>query len=423
MSDTKHGDVVTSAPSLGPTGQTQRIVSLDVLRGFALLGILVVNIQSFAMVDAAYMNPTAFGDLTGANYWVWLLTHVFFDQKFMSIFSMLFGAGMVLMADRAQAAGRPPDWLHCRRMASLLVIGLLHAHLLWFGDILVLYAVCGLVVYWFRRLNPIWLCVLGLGLISIGSGISLMSGWSMPYWGEEPLAQFEQGWQPPAEVIEAEIATYRGSWLRQMEHRVPAALYFETLILVAWGFWRAGGMMFIGMAFFKWGVFNATRSRQFYLWLIAAAVLVGVPLVLYGVRRNFAEGWDVSYSFFWGGQYNGWGSILVCLGYVGLVMLFCQSQVLDPLRRSLAAVGQTALTNYLLQTILCTTLFYGHGFGLFGSVSRTGQVCVVIAVWAFQLIISPLWLKRFRFGPFEWVWRCMTYLRIQPLRQTRITSN
>ncbi len=403
----------------GPVGQAERIVSLDVLRGFALLGILVVNVVSFSMISAVYLNPTAQGDLSGANYWVWLLTHVLVDTKFMSIFSMLFGAGIVSMAGRAEAAGRSGMGLHFRRMFWLMLFGLLHAHLLWYGDILFLYGVCGLAVYWLRKLRPALLFVAGFVSLGVGTGISLLSGWSMPYWPEQQLAEISMDWEPSPDVIEAEVAAYRGDWLQQVAHRVPAAIEFETLILLVWGFWRAGGMMLLGMALFKMGVFSAQRSRRSYLLWGAAAVLIGVPTILYGVRQNSAANWEVRYSFFFGPLYNYWASILVSLGYVGLVMLVCRSRLAMGAQRVLAAVGETALSNYLFQTIICTTIFYGHGLGWFGTVERVGQLGIVIAVWTLQLVVSPIWMRCFRFGPFEWLWRTLSYLRWQPMRRVR----
>jgi len=411
-------DATGTSPTLpGPVGQSDRILSLDVLRGFALLGILVVNVQSFSMISAAYMNPTAYGDLSGANYWAWLVTHVFFDTKFMTIFSMLFGAGIVLMAERAEKTGRSAAGLHCRRMLWLMLFGLLHAHLVWYGDILFLYGVCGLVVCWFRRLSPVFLLGIGFVFLSIGTGISFVSGWSMPYWPEEPLTEITMDWQPPSDVVDAEVAAFRGGWLEQMTRRIPAAIEFETLILLVWGIWRAGGLMLVGMALFKLGVFSAERSKRFYLSWVAAAALIGVPVILCGVRQNFAADWDVRYSFFFGPLYNYWAGIVVSLGYVGLVMLACRSGVAKVVRRVLAAVGQTALSNYLFQSIVCTTVFYGHGLGLFGAVERGGQLGIAVAVWLLQLVVSPIWMRQFRFGPFEWAWRTLTYLRWQPMRR------
>ena len=175
--------------------------------------------------------------------------------------------------------------------------------------------------------------------------------------------------------------------------------------------------MLIGMALFKHGVFSAQRPSRFYAVLIAVAVAVGLPLQAYGISLDVAHGWPV-WSFFVGAQFNYWPSIAVSLGHVGVVMLACRRAALHCLIRPLAAVGRTALTNYLLQTILCTTIFYGHGLGWFGSVDRVGQLGVVAAVWAVQLIASPLWLRRFRFGPAEWAWRWLTYGVRPPLRRT-----
>jgi len=406
------------APALAPVTERERITALDVLRGFAVLGILAMNIQAFAMIIAAYLNPTAYGDLTGANRSVWLLTHVLVDQKFMTIFSMLFGAGIVLMTSRVEARGQPSAGLHYRRMGWLILFGLLHGYLLWSGDILYWYGMCGLIVYLFRKLPPGRLLVFGLLAIAVASGLWLFFGWSMQFWPPEVVKEFTQGrWQPPPELVAREVAAYRGSWLEQMALRVPGAFAFQTFLFLILGLWRAGGLMLVGMALFKWGMFSAKRSPVFYLALIAVAVLVGIPTILYGVHRNFAAGWEVRYSFFFGSQFNYWASILASLGWVGLIMLACQKPALAALTRPFAAVGQMAFTNYLLQTIICTTVFYGHGFGQFGQVERVGQIALVAAVWAFQLIVSPLWLRHFLFGPFEWLWRSLTYLRFQPIRR------
>ena len=401
----------------GPIAETTRIDAIDVLRGVALLGILLMNVQSFAMPQAAYFNPTVYGDLEGANLYAWVAGRMLADQKFMTIFSMLFGAGIVLMAGRAEARGDARR-AHYRRMGWLLVIGLLHAHLLWPGDILFLYAVCGMLVYPLRRQPPGRLLALGAGLLAVGSAYSVVSGVSFPHWPEDERAAFTADvWQPSAAAIGAELAAWRGGWLDQQPARSAGAFEFETSILAAWGVWRAGGLMLIGMALFRYGVFGAQRSSRFYAALIAVAVAVGLPLQAYGIALDFARGWPV-WSFFVGAQLIYWPSIAVSLGYVGVVMLVCRRAALRCLTRPLAAVGRTALTNYLLQTILCTTIFYGHGLGWFGSVDRAGQIGVVAAVWAVQLAASPLWLRWFRFGPAEWAWRWLTYGVRPPLRRT-----
>ena len=403
---------------VGPTAEPERISSLDTLRGFALLGILAMNIWSFGMPFAAYFNPTAYGDLTGANWWAWLLSHVLADQKFMTLFSMLFGAGIVLMTTRVAERGESPARLHYRRMMWLLLFGLVHAYLVWYGDILVLYALCGMFVYPCRKLSPRTLVILGLLVISVSSLISLAGGLSMPYWPESEVTKLEaEHWRPPQERIEQELAAYRGGWLDQMPHRVNFTLEFHSLGIWIWGVWRAGGLMLVGMALYKWGVLSAARSRAFYATCIAAGALLGIPLILYGVHRNIAAGWSVRYSFFLGAQWNYWGSLLVSGAWLGVILLLCKMGALAWLTSRLNAVGRMAFTNYLLHTIICTTIFYGHGFGLFGTLDRSTQLLVVFGVWIFQLVASPLWLRRFRFGPFEWAWRSLTYGARQPFRR------
>ena len=390
---------------------------MDVLRGLAVLGILVMNIQAFSMVGAVYMNPTALGDPTRTDYWIWLLGHVFTDRKFMAIFSMLFGAGIVLMTSRREAAGGSAAGVHYRRMGLLLLIGLLHGYLLWYGDVLYSYAMCGFVVYLFRRWRPVPLLILGLGVTSIASGCSLLSGWSMQFWPPEQIEGLVEFWSPNAEFIAKETASYRGGWVEQFEHRLPTTIFFQTFLFLIEFLWRAGGVMLIGMGLFKLEVFSAKRSSRFYASLIALAVLVGVPIILYGVYRNEAADWDIRYSFFFGGQFNYWGSLLVSLGWIGLVMLVCKHGLLGRLTRTLGAVGRLALTNYLLQTLICTTIFYGHGLGLYGKLPRLGQISVVASIWVVLLLVSPLWLRYFRFGPAEWLWRSLTYWKSQPMRR------
>jgi len=400
----------------GPVTQPQRIVSLDVLRGVAVLGILVMNIQSFSMPGAAYMNPSAYGDLDGANHWVWYISHLLADQKFWTIFSMLFGAGIVLMTSRGEAAGRGSAGIHYRRMGWLLVIGLLHAHLFWYGDILYAYAMCGFAAYLFRKFPPWLLIVLGLAAASVTFGVNLFFGWALAE-GHMPVDQATTWWSPAQDIINSELEVYRGGWLGQLPHRMKTAVFFETFLLVVFFGWRTGGIILIGMGLYKLGVFSAARSKGFYAALVAIGALVGVPVIMYGAHRNIEAAWDVTYSFYLGGLYNSWASILVALGWVGLVMLLCKSDVLEFAKRVLAAVGQMALTNYLMQTIICTTVFYGHGFGAFGHFERTHQIITVLAVWIVQLIWSPIWMRYFRFGPFEWLWRSLTYLKPQPMRR------
>jgi len=406
----------TNDDLLSPVSSSERIKSLDVLRGCAVLGILIMNIQSYAMIEAAYLNPAAYGDLTGANKWVWIFSHMFADQKFMTIFSILFGAGIVLFSSRAVAKGRKTAGLHYRRTGWLLLIGLIHAYILWHGDILVCYAMCALIVFLFRNASPKKLLIGGLCVISVSSFLYLMMGSSMHYWDPESVRHLMESWKPGTDLVAEEIAVYQGSWAEQMSHRVPSSLMFQTFIFLIWSGWRAGGLMLVGMALYKWGVLTAQRSARFYRIMALAGLGIGWPIVILGVIFNFSKGWALKESMFFGMQFNYWGSLLVGIAYISIVMLISNSHRFQKITDIFAAVGRMAFTNYLLQTILCTFLFYGHGLGLFGQVERTGQILIVIGVWILQLIISPLWLRHFRFGPVEWLWRSLTYWKIQSLR-------
>jgi uncharacterized protein len=398
----------------GPTTIKERILSLDVLRGIAILGILIMNIQGYSMIQAAYLNPAAFGDLTGINKWVWIMSHIFADQKFMTIFSLMFGAGIVLLTSRAAASKRSVAGVHYRRTFWLLIIGLIHAYLMWHGDILVPYALCAIPAFLFRNLKPKTLLIFGMILILVASLIYLAFGLSMPHWPLEAVENVKPIWNPDAEAVNSEIEAYRGGWTEQMTHRVPSSIAFHTLVFLIWTGWRVGGLMLIGMALFKWGILSAERSKRFYKRLTAIGLPIGWALVIFGVVQNFSHGWSLEYSMYLGWQFNHWGSLFVSMGYIALIMILCQSHAASKIMNSFAAVGRMALSNYLLQTVICTTIFYGHGFGLFGRLDRWQQILIIPAIWILQLIISPIWLRYFRFGPVEWLWRSLTYLKLQP---------
>ncbi len=406
-----------SQPKTLPVAPKKRIVALDFLRGFALLGILIMNIQT-AMPDAAYFNPTAYGDLTGLNLGVWLSSHIMADSKFMAIFSMLYGAGVVLITSKVEAKGESAAGLHYKRTFWLLVIGLIHAYFIWHGDILVTYALVAFVIYFFRNLSPRWLIIWGVVALSMSTILMVFTAVSMPFMPAETIADFQADWQPTSDQIAAEVAAYQGGWLSQMAYRASSAFELQTVGFIFFGLWRAGGLMLIGMALFKLGVLTAQRSQAFYLKLLLVGFGLGYPLIIWGVFNNFANGWTVEYSRFIGSQFNYWGSVGVSLGYVALIMLIAQSGRFERAIKPFAAVGRTALSNYLLQSILFTFILYGHGLGLFGQIERTGQLLLVLAIWAFQLAISPIWLRYYRFGPAE-LWRSLTYGRLQPMRLER----
>lgn len=227
---------------------------------------------------------------------------------------------------------------------------------------------------------------------------------------------FVEDWQPSPQTINEKLAAYRGSWLDQMSERAPTAFEIETSLFLRLYVWKASSLMILGMALFKLGAFQARWSRRHYLSLVGAGWLIGIPMTTIGVVQNFSKNWALRYSFYLGAQYNYWGSYLIALGWIGLTMLWCKSPRAPALKERMAAVGRMAFSNYILQTVVCTTIFYGHGFGYFERVPRTGQILIVFAIYAAQLVIAPLWLHHFRFGPLEWLWRSLTYGKRHPFR-------
>jgi len=328
---------------------------------------------------------------------------------------MLFGAGICLMTDRAQARGARVAVLHYRRMTALLLIGLVHAYLFWYGDILVTYALCGLVLYPLRRLRSVWLIVVALVMIAIGMLLSLGAGLTADEWPAAARESLLADFAPSAESIAEEVTIHRNGGLPLIRHLVSESLAMQTTIFLFWSFWRDTGVMLLGMAFYKLGLLSGLRSRGLYLVLAVCGLAAGLALVLTGLQRKAATGWEVFDSFFVASQYNTSGALFVAMAYFSMVVLACRRGW--PMSR-LAAVGRMALSNYLLQTLICTALFNGPVLGLFGQVPRVGQAGITAAIWVLQLLISPWWLARFHFGPAEWLWRSMTYGQWQRLRRS-----
>ncbi len=423
---------------LTPVASGERYEAVDVLRGFAVLGILVMNIYAFAMPFVAFNNPLLYGG-SGIHYGTWVFTHLFFDQKFMTIFAMLFGAGLILMHDRAVARGRTVVWVYLRRMFWLLVIGAVHGYLIWFGDILANYALCGLLILMLRKLRPRTLIIVGVIFLIIP--MFLMKGFGMGLEQQHEVAeearallaagetlteeqqQALDAWEqtepmmfPSPEEVERKIEVHRGGYLGIVQERAPLVVMMQTIMWAMFGVWRMSGVMLLGMAFLKMGILYAERSNRFYLSWIVAGYGIGLPIVAYGARELFAHQFDAFFLWDGGLFYNYVGSLFVGFAHVAVVMLAVKHVVLDGLRTRLAAVGRMALTNYLMHSVLLTTVFYGYGLGLFGHVNRFYLMGFVLAVWCLQLYLSPIWLRHFRFGPAEWLWRSLTYWRRQPMR-------
>jgi uncharacterized protein len=223
----------------------------------------------------------------------------------------------------------------------------------------------------------------------------------------------ESFWSPPAEKIQQDLLVNSGSWSAQNTAR--AELYSMMLNNMPMFMFRIIGLMLIGMALYKARILDASRETAYYARHGLIALLVGVVMVVYGIEQIEASQWDMVYASFIGGQYNYWGSVILAWAYVCFVQLLCRLPSREWMARIFAPVGQMALSNYLMQSIICGFIFYGWGLGYYGSVERIGQLGVVVMVWIIQIMLSSWWLNRYRFGPFEWAWRSLTYWQRQPM--------
>jgi uncharacterized protein len=400
-----------------PVSTTSRLETLDVLRGFALLGILAMNIRAMAGPFGSYMYPFGLFEYTGANRLAYVFTSTVFDLKMMGLFSMLFGVSVLLYAAKSHGESVTTRALWFRRMFWLLLIGLAHAYLIWNGDILVPYALCGLLLlWWVRRLSAPALIVTSAGLLLVGAGLSVGHGLAWDGMTDAQRADELAMWMPSPSDLREQASALLGGYLDIVRYRALETLLFQTFFFAVFFFWRCSGMMLLGMALYKAGFLDGRRSAGTYAAVAAICLPVGLGLAWVGTaeleqvafsmpQRTIADLWNYG------------GAVFASVGYAAALILVVKQGLLPGVRRTLAAVGQMALTNYLAQSVIASVLFLGWGFGFMGRLDYAGQLLVVAAIWAFQLVASRAWLARYRFGPAEWLWRSLTYWQRQPIHR------
>jgi uncharacterized protein len=465
-----------------PTREQDRLLTIDAARGLALLGILMVNIQSFAQPFGEFMIPRPDRDdlVTQVCFYV---QKILCEGKFFPLFSMLFGMGLVLQMrslDRARAAGEPRSFIriYLRRLAVLLMFGLVHALVFWYGDILFMYAIAGAVLMLFARLSGRALLIMSIAMLSAATFIGGPLGGLMmaaqpptpppgstaaadaapvfevlpgamqspvdgsavkgapgqparPRDGLDDLAERSPFFRLMNEYrdqkiaggpehprwMEAEREAFRdGPWLDAFLFRVTLWLFYLVFSMFGFG-WIVLGMFFLGAALLKLDFFAAAR-RPLRRRLVLVGMVVGMPCAIAAVHLAGNKGSFLAAA----------GSMmlvflaapLVSLLYLSGMSLIVESGRLPAVTRRLGATGRMALTNYLTHTVVCTFIFYHWGLGQFDQWSRGQQVALVLAIFAAQLVISPLWLSRFRFGPMEWLWRTLTYGKWQPMRRAGV---
>jgi len=378
-------ETATLEPSRGPVSAAERITSLDAIRGIALLGILPMNALYFALEPAAYFNVAADGVEQPLDWVIGVLTMLFIDQKMMALFSLLFGVGVVVFADRAAAKGRRVVWLSLWRFALLFLIGLAHTEL-FSGDVLVLYALCAPVVLLLRRLPARLLFVLGAVLALAGTAAALFVQSTIGANG----AGLDEFWFSGGEPLSGTIETW----------------FFAD----ASG--RALGLMLIGVALFRFGIVQGERTDEYYGRLARWGIGVGTAITAIGMAVQISADWSPDVALV-GRVPTGLGTIPMALGYMALIILW--NRRTGPHRERVRNVGRMALSNYLAQSILGVAMLTWW-LGDTVEFTRTMIAAWILGVWALQLWWSTWWLTRLRYGPFEWAWRCGTYRSIQPLR-------
>jgi uncharacterized protein len=398
-------------------GAGQRIETLDVLRGFALLGILAMNIRAMAAPFSAYMYPYAMFAFEGLNRTAYWFTAVFFDLKMMGLFSMLFGAGVLLYAAKSTQTGSAPTGLWFRRMFWLLVIGLVHAYFIWDGDILVPYALCGLLLlWWMRNRSARTLAITAVVVLVAGGVLGLGQIGMWENMSEADRAEALAVWMPSPEQMAEHKAEMLGSYWHIVSHRAMFVFMGQTMYFALFFFWRCGGMMLLGMALYKSGFLDARLAERTYARTALITLPIGIGLSWYGFTQLEAVRFaypDRAVPDVW----NYFGAVFTSIGYASVIILAVKKRLLTDLRSRLAAVGQMAFSNYLSHSIVTSVLFLGWGLGLANRYDYAEQLGWVLGIWIVQLLISPIWLRTFRFGPAEWLWRSLTYWTRQPMRR------
>jgi uncharacterized protein len=404
-----------------------RHISLDATRGFAVMGILAMNIIGFAMPEWAYVSPGVYGGEMLADKISWFLSFIFVDGKMRGLFSLLFGASMMLVIERAEAKQQSAAQVHYARMVWLALFGLAHYFLLWFGDILFTYAIIGCLVFlmhhWApKRLIKWALIVYGLGVLWWGlqfGGLQFLQ-WASAQPGADPdiVRNFREvmaGGEFDPNVAK-ELALHRGDWAGIFADK--AAEWWAPLAAVLQAITETLPLMMLGIAMkkngFLTGEWAETDYRRWINRLLVPGLLMTAALGAFG----WASGFNMIHML---ANFLAWSAIprlMLTIAYAALLILWIKRLSGGTFLDRVAATGRAAFTNYLGTSIVMTTLFYGYGLGLFGTISRPALWLFVLGAWVVMLLWSKPWLDRFQYGPLEWLWRSLARMELQPMRRT-----
>jgi uncharacterized protein len=404
-----------------------RIVTLDIVRGVAVMGILAMNIVGFALPFQVYANPVALGAAGEADMISWAISFILVDGKMRGLFSFLFGAGMLLVIEQAEAKGEASEVVHYRRMFWLLAFGLVHLYLIWFGDILVGYALVGMIAFLFCNLSQRALIGWAAGLLlvqllilagSAGVAAALQETAASSAADPAAIAQWQgleaQFGAMSAQAITDDIAHYRGGY----GDIAAARLHDDALApiddLASFG-WETLAYFLLGMAALRSGFLTGAWSRSAYRRTALIGFAIGIPAYAGLAWLLVRDGFSVPGIFAWSLAATVPLRPIMVIATAALIILATRNG--GAFADRIAAAGRAAFTNYLGTSLIMTTLFYGYGAGLFGTLGRTELWLVVLAMWALMLLWSKPWLDRFRYGPLEWLWRSLARGKAQPFRR------
>ena len=404
-----------AAPAIAPVQQAERIQIVDILRGFALFGILLVNMAIFSQPFQAILFP-ADPDMPWYDWAATWLIHFLGEGKFYAMFSLLFGLGMILLMERIEARGRRFVPFYMRRLLALLLIGLVHAFLIWPGDILIIYALLGFPLLLFRKARPrtlmIWAVILiAIPLIFMAAATGLVALGGMT---PEGAAMIEQSFAATKAGYAAD-----GNFLEITAQRAYDYASMGLISFFVLGF-NILAMFLVGVWFGKRRIFaDLDAHRPFLRKLLVWGLTVGlIGNAIYATLIMGIPRYDASIELLVATVAQGIGAPLLMLGYVAAIALLALRPAWGRRLAVLAPVGQMALTNYLLESILATTIFYGYGLALFGQVGAAGGIVLTVAIYLLLIPFSHWWMRRFRYGPAEWLWRSLTYWKLQPMKRS-----
>ena len=438
---------MTTTTMAAPVAQSERIFTLDMIRGIAILGILLMNMPMFSTPFPIALDPFVLNEQGTINYRIWYAVNWIFDGTQRALFSILFGAGIVLFVSRQEKKfnGLIPADYFFRRQLWLILFSLIDVYiLLWNGDILLDYACFGMLLFVFRNLSPRALIVaasVSMLLMIARENRDLYERKSMIREGEaiaaldttvtklssiqretfNKMTEFKESSQRDAKLKESTESIEKFTTSYASVYNARTNDYVRNLSMYMYFFpWDVLTCMLLGMALFKLGILTGTAPLRVYTWMCLGGL--GVGLFLSWIRMemfiaNRANWFEIvktlPFSFY------ELTRIPRALGILGLIMLLYKSNWFKWIFSSMRPVGQMAFTNYLMQSLICGMLFNAYGFKLYGQLERYETYLIVLYIWIFQIIFSNVWMRYFLFGPFEWAWRSLTYWKIQPFVRAR----